>query len=162
MRRISSNLTPMHSSQRILQPWLRFTAAATLGVWLAAVAFCTASDTVVAASESHAKPDCSGSASPPDCCHKSSPSSPAKPLCPSNCAPCKVLKTALMGTPDARVIPPTGIALRAVVPFAPAFDVDFHPPTASIFRQARHRDWAFTPEVCLGPAFRSHAPPSLA
>lgn len=28
-------------------------------------------------------------------------------------------------------------------------------------RQASPRDWVFTPEVCLGPAFRSHAPPSL-
>ncbi len=26
-------------------------------------------------------------------------------------------------------------------------------------RQAQHADWIFTPEVCLGPAFRSHAPP---
>ena len=29
-------------------------------------------------------------------------------------------------------------------------------------RQAKSRDWVFTPEVCLGPAFRSLAPPSLA
>lgn len=28
-------------------------------------------------------------------------------------------------------------------------------------RQASPRDWVFTPEVCLGPAFRSLAPPSL-
>lgn len=28
-------------------------------------------------------------------------------------------------------------------------------------RQAQDREWVFTPEVCLGPAFRSHAPPSL-
>lgn len=26
-------------------------------------------------------------------------------------------------------------------------------------RQSRCREWVFTPEVCLGPAFRSHAPP---
>jgi hypothetical protein len=25
----------------------------------------------------------------------------------------------------------------------------------------KDRDWVFTPEVCLGPAFRSLAPPSL-
>jgi hypothetical protein len=29
-------------------------------------------------------------------------------------------------------------------------------------RQAKPRDWVFTPEVCLGPAHRSLAPPSLA
>lgn len=28
-------------------------------------------------------------------------------------------------------------------------------------RQATPRDWVFTPEVCLGPAFRSLAPPAL-
>jgi hypothetical protein len=28
--------------------------------------------------------------------------------------------------------------------------------------QAKSRDWIFTPEVCLGPAHRSLAPPSLA
>ena len=28
-------------------------------------------------------------------------------------------------------------------------------------RQAQGRDWVFTPEVCLGPAFRSLAPPVL-
>ena len=28
-------------------------------------------------------------------------------------------------------------------------------------RQAKGRDWVFTPEVCLGPAFRSLAPPVL-
>jgi hypothetical protein len=28
-------------------------------------------------------------------------------------------------------------------------------------RQASPRNWVFTPEVCLGPAFRSLAPPSL-
>ena len=30
------------------------------------------------------------------------------------------------------------------------------------FRPATPRDWVFTPEVCLGPAFRSLAPPALA
>jgi hypothetical protein len=29
-------------------------------------------------------------------------------------------------------------------------------------RRAKPRDWVFTPVVCLGPAFRSLAPPSLA
>jgi hypothetical protein len=29
-------------------------------------------------------------------------------------------------------------------------------------RQAKPRDWVFTPEVCLGPAFHSLAPPAFA
>ena len=28
-----------------------------------------------------------------------------------------------------------------------------------LLRQPEPRDWVLTPEVCLGPAFRSHAPP---
>jgi hypothetical protein len=32
-------------------------------------------------------------------------------------------------------------------------------PANQFNRQARRRDWVFTPEVCLGPAFRSLAPP---
>ena len=35
-------------------------------------------------------------------------------------------------------------------------------PNFEAVRQARPRDWVFTPEVCLGPAHRSLAPPSLA
>ena len=30
------------------------------------------------------------------------------------------------------------------------------------FRQAKPRDWIFTPELCLGPANRTHAPPASA
>jgi hypothetical protein len=32
-------------------------------------------------------------------------------------------------------------------------------PQALPARQTKRREWVFTPEVCLGPAFRSHAPP---
>ena len=34
-------------------------------------------------------------------------------------------------------------------------------PKAPFSRQAWTRDWVFTPEVCLGPAFRSLAPPFI-
>lgn len=30
-----------------------------------------------------------------------------------------------------------------------------------VWHQAKGRKWVFTPEVCLGPAFRAHAPPSF-
>jgi hypothetical protein len=35
----------------------------------------------------------------------------------------------------------------------------FAAPPSETFRRAKPRDWAFTPEVCLGPAFHSLAPP---
>jgi len=34
-------------------------------------------------------------------------------------------------------------------------------PQAAFTLRVRSREWVFTPEVCLGPAFRSHAPPFL-
>lgn len=38
----------------------------------------------------------------------------------------------------------------------------FAAPPSETLRRAKPRDWVFTPVVCLGPAFRSLAPPSLA
>ena len=38
----------------------------------------------------------------------------------------------------------------------------FVQPEVSPPRQTKSRDWVFTPEVYLGPAFRSHAPPLFA
>jgi hypothetical protein len=38
----------------------------------------------------------------------------------------------------------------------------FAAPQSETLRQAKPRDWVFTPEVCLGPAFHSLAPPGLA
>jgi hypothetical protein len=38
----------------------------------------------------------------------------------------------------------------------------FAAPPSETLRRAKPRDWVFTPEVCLGPAFHSLAPPSLA
>ena len=37
----------------------------------------------------------------------------------------------------------------------------FVQPNAPSPRQAREHEWVLTPEVFLGPAFRSHAPPAL-
>ena len=38
-------------------------------------------------------------------------------------------------------------------------ELSFAAPSTETLRQAKARDWVFTPEVCLGPAFRSLAPP---
>ncbi len=36
---------------------------------------------------------------------------------------------------------------------------EFAAPPSETLRRAKPRDWVFTPEVCLGPAFHSLAPP---
>ena len=51
--------------------------------------------------------------------------------------------------------------LYLLSPVVLALDATEVQPKASFSRQVRTRDWVFTPEVCLGPAFRSLAPPSL-
>jgi hypothetical protein len=38
----------------------------------------------------------------------------------------------------------------------------FAAPPSETLRRAKPRDWVLTPVVCLGPAHRSLAPPSLA
>lgn len=146
----------MRGPHRQLRPFLRLTAAATLVVWLTALGFCTASDTPAIGRDNPAKDTCS------DRCNKEHSSAPAKPACPSNCAPCDTLKTALLGATALKVMPPTLSVIHASPLVTLAFDAQIVPPTASVFRHARLRERVFTPEVCLGPAFRSHAPPSLA
>lgn len=46
-------------------------------------------------------------------------------------------------------------------PVAFALDATASKPEAIFSRQPIHGDWVLTPEVSLGPAFRSLAPPSL-
>jgi hypothetical protein len=42
-----------------------------------------------------------------------------------------------------------------------ALDATETQPEVSFSRQSWTRDWVFTPVVCLGPAFRSLAPPAV-
>jgi hypothetical protein len=37
----------------------------------------------------------------------------------------------------------------------------FAAPPSETLRRGKPRDWVFTPVVCLGPAFRSLAPPAF-
>jgi hypothetical protein len=48
-----------------------------------------------------------------------------------------------------------------LAPLSLALDATEGQPEAAFFRQSGTHDWVFTPEVCLGPAFRSLAPPFL-
>jgi hypothetical protein len=43
--------------------------------------------------------------------------------------------------------------------FSAAAEIETCLPEAPASRQPPDRKWVFTPEVCLGPAFRCHAPP---
>ncbi len=51
--------------------------------------------------------------------------------------------------------------LYVVASFSFAQDATEARPEAAFHRQNWTRDWVFRPEVCLGPALRSLAPPFL-
>ena len=74
---------------------------------------------------------------------------------------CQTLKTALTGSGSPPLVATHFPLLYALAPVALPLDATATEPLASFSRQARLREWVFTPEVCLGPAFHSHAPPVL-
>ena len=71
------------------------------------------------------------------------------------------MATAQIATPFV-IIKPILQPLDFLCPVLQARDLMLSAPKDELERQAKPRDWVFTPEVCLGPAHRSLAPPSLA
>ena len=57
------------------------------------------------------------------------------------------------------LIVPESFVLYLLSPCVPALDLTATEATATVSRQTDVREWVFTPEVSLGPAFRSLAPP---
>jgi hypothetical protein len=144
--------------QTQFSPVLRSFAAATLLVWLSAQVFCAeicfsgsnASD----AESSH----CHAEAA--DSHHRDGDSSEPSHPCPCGSVSCLTLKQALLTSKAPAAFHPALVPLYTlsalVLPLETA-DARIH----ATFRQTKPRDWVFTPEVCLGPAFHSLAPPSL-
>jgi hypothetical protein len=80
---------------------------------------------------------------------------------PAPTASCSTLKTMLAGGDAPTLVAPQFHTLYLLTPMTLALDATEVQPKAFFSRQARTRDWVFTPEVCLGPAFRCLAPPSV-
>jgi hypothetical protein len=144
----------MKHSRRVTRgPLIRIFAACALFVWLAALTFCSMecnlghshsdkSDTEHAVSSPHDTP------SPDSDNHDKHDDS----LCVS-------LKTSVHTTNGFVFSKPDfgcGLALSFASPSQPLAATDIKP---LISRQPPDRQRVFTPEVSLGPAFRSHAPP---
>lgn len=146
----------MRSRLNILPPLLRWLAALTLGVFVTAQAACFVHCHFGGGHGEAAKPSCHGGPSAKalhDEPHSPAPSDPAPSV---SCATLKVLVAGgdayTLGTPvlqPVHFLAPSSLALSA-----PETELD-----AAFRRQAKTRDWVFTPEMCLGPAFRSLAPP---
>jgi hypothetical protein len=71
---------------------------------------------------------------------------------------CVTLKTMVVGADAPTLVPPEFHTLYLLSSHVLSLE-DLASEPAGELRQARSFDWIFTPEVSLGPAFRSLAPP---
>lgn len=143
----------MHLHQTFRRPLFRCFAAAVLMVWLLAQGLCFAhcqfGVRAMAAGKSTVHP--SKSASGGSCCPKSKKSSASNV--------CMTLKSALVDHAATEVIAPTQPVLYALTSFLDALQSEATEASQVFSRQVQSHDWRPTPEVRLGPAFRSLAPP---
>jgi len=148
----------MSLRQKQLHPFLRTIAAVTLLFWISALALCAVHCSLgVGHSESDGG-SCHGSAAAQS--NHDDHDSPSPAQHDSSEATCLTLKSALSNGNALTYVHPAFPVFYTLAPLAFALDSTVIKPTALAFRQARPREWVFTPEVCLGPAFRSLAPPS--
>jgi hypothetical protein len=139
-------------------PLLRLLAGLALAVFVVAQIMCFVHCHLGGGHEDKTRPSCHGSVQTAASHHSHDHSQPAAP---SASATCSTLKTMLVtdGTP-LTTTPPSN-TLYLLSPFALILDTTETQPEGACTRQAHSREWTFTPAVCLGPAFRSLAPPSL-
>ena len=148
----------MRSRKQIIGPLLRSIAAVTLLFWIGAVALCSVHCTSGINHGDSAQAACHGSAVSQAQHHDHD--SPAPAHNDSSTATCLTLKSALSDGNALVYFPPAFPLFYTLTPLAFAWDSAVTEPTTLVFRQARLSEWVLTPEVCLGPAFRSLAPPS--
>lgn len=148
-----------HSRQRKSSLALRLCAVVSLLVWIAASGFCSV-ESLFGHAEHHAhgaaqhEHDTAPASADSD--HHSHDSGKhdgdEHSCCASLIATSPSVNSIVLTKPDfGKLLPLGSFWLTQVLTFVQ--------PEAPISRQARHREWVFTPEVSLGPAFRSHAPP---
>jgi hypothetical protein len=144
----------MSLRQTTLRPLLRRFAAVTLFVWLGATAMCL-SECVCSDSQPQEHHHESATAS-----HDHDDDSPLPANdCQDHGSFCNSLRATALSSAklaDAPALPALLLyTLATPDTFAPCLDTT----EVHFSRQPQPRDWVFTPEVCLGPAFRSLAPP---
>ena len=149
-------LNDMVSRRTSLSPLLASLAAATLLVWLAALVFCSADCFF---GDSHCQPshhEEQAVASHHE--HDQTPDSDKHNE--RHDSACDSLKT-LVPTAHSNVLPKPDFCFCVLGFVSPPQGLAVAQIETPISRQPPDRDWLFTPEVYLGPAFRSHAPPVL-
>lgn len=151
----------MNLGRTTVHPVLRFIALATLLGWVGAIALCQTLCCPASEAEHHpGTSDVHAGAAPVGEAdhhhgnhHHNAPQKEEPGFCSSlqsltySHNSIKIFKPALQ--------PLYALTLELSLPHPEKNDV-----LASFFRQRSRCNWVFTPEVCLGPAFRSLAPPS--
>ena len=148
----------MRSCQTTLKPLLRSLGALTLAVFVVAQWMCFVH---CHSGDGHGdanaeKPSCHSTAATQSH-HDKDGSSPK----PSPMGSCATLQNLLASNGALTLAVPEFAPLYSLTSFALALDATAIEPTALISRQPRPREWALTPEVYLGPAIHSLAPPLL-
>ena len=128
---VEVNMTLKRQRQRSL---LQLTAIFCLLVWITSIAVCAA--------------NCTGGQKQHDCCHKKSSD---KPLCLHSQTIASAPASEQTGKPDFGIQP---YLISQVLNLSSQLE-----PKPDSCRQPTSRDFVFTPDVCLCPAFRSLAPP---
>ena len=147
----------MQMRREALRPWFRATAAVTLLCWIAAASVCAAHCSGLFDHGDAPRASCHGvavathgeDANHSDPTHHDS----------SSTTLCLALKTVLPSIDGSIHFHPDFSFVYLLAPLTLAFDTALNEPIHHHFRQAHLRGWVFTPEVSLGPAYRSLAPP---
>ena len=150
-------LVEMGLRQTTLSPLLRSVAALALVVYVVAQALCFLHCNF---GGGHGDPGVASchSAESAQACHEESDSPPPVP---TKTTTCSTLKNTLVASDGPISVIPHVSVLYFLAPHALALEAGAPKAEAIFSRQANHSDWVLTPEVSLGPAFRSLAPPSL-
>ncbi len=139
-----------------LSPMLRSLAGLALVVFVVAQSMCFIHCNFGGGHDnSDAQPSCHGSGQA-----KSLPDGHDAPA-PAPTASCSTLKTMLAGGDAPTLAAPQLQTLSLLAPMTLALDATEVQPKAPFSRQVWTRGRVFTPEVRLGPAFRSLAPPFI-
>lgn len=146
----------MNLRQTTLSPLLRSLAALALVVFVVAQAMCFVHCNFGGGHGDKAQPSCHGS---PQHAASHDGGDDSAPSVPSPTAACSTLKTMLAGSDAPTLTAFQTHTLYLLPSVVLALDATETRPQVSFSRQAHSREWTFTPEVCLGPAFRSLAPP---
>ena len=147
----------MRSCQTILKPLLRSLGALTLAVFVVAEVMCFIHCHFGGGHGDGEKPSCHSTATAESNHHEDDSPSPK----PTPMGSCATLQNLLASNGALTLAVPEFAPLYSLTSFALALDATAIEPTALISRQPRPREWALTPEVYLGPAIHSLAPPVL-